>query len=408
MPATGMNPTRTLTDVPAATPMPPEPTPPTMLFLPVPPASALGPAPTPTAADLARALMASPLWADLQPAAVGVRTTAPAQIGFVGRFDEVALHRFGALRWQVEHQWPHLRYVGYRDAEAASERLAQALVERFGHDALRTFRFTAIPRGGLIVLGMLAYALDLAPEQLTDDGPDDVVRVVVDDCSISGDRFRRYLDAHPRWERFVFAPLASTRELRVALPAAASGRLVACVSAVDLIDRAPERLGADHGAWAERWRTRTAGDRPWIGQPDPIVFAWNEPDVGFWNPATERREKGWSLVAPEHCLKHRRRGTEAAIPQVMPDSAGSLRAADDVLAIEFEGRLHVGAAGWPAPLVLEGVAADLWHGLMRTGDVDRAAASVAAEYDADVGTVRADLVPFVEQLVARGALVRRA
>ncbi|MDF1523235.1 MAG: hypothetical protein P1P87_10495, partial [Trueperaceae bacterium] len=282
-----------------------EPAAPTMLFLPVPPASPLGPDPRPTTADLARAVTASALWDDVGPAAVGVRTTAPAQIGFVGRFDEVALHRFGALRWQVEHQWPHLRYVGYREAEAAAERLAEALVERFGHDALRGFRFTAIPRGGLIVLGMLAYALDLDPEQLTDGGPDDAVRVVVDDCSISGDRFRRYLDAHPGWRRLVFAPLVSAPELRAALPAAAPDRVLACLSADDLVDRAPERLGADHAAWLERWRGRSAGDRTWIGQPDPIVFAWNEPDLGFWNPATERREKGWSLVAPEHCLKHR-------------------------------------------------------------------------------------------------------
>ena len=392
----------------AATPLRPEPVPPTMLFLTVPPASALGPDPRPTAADLARAVTASALWDDLQPAAVGVRTATPAQIGFVGRFDEVALHRFGALRWQVEHQWPHLRYVGYRDAEAATERLAERLIERFGRDALRTFRYTAIPRGGLIVLGMLAYALDLTPDQLTEDGPEDATRVVVDDCAISGDRFRRYLDAHPAWRRLVFAPLVAAAELRAALPAMASGRVVACVSADDLVDRAPERLGADHAAWLERWRKRAAGDRPWIGQPDPIVFAWNEPDLGFWNPATERREKGWSLVAPEHCLKHRRRGIGVEAPQVMPEAAGTVGAADDVLAIEFEGRLHVGAPTWPSPLVLDGVAADLWRALTRTGDAEGAAAAVAAEYAADPATVRADLEPFLGQLLARGALVRHA
>ncbi len=385
-----------------------DPLPPTMLFLPVPQASALGADPHATAADLARAITSSALWADLQPAAVGVHTTPPAQLGFVGRFDEVALNRFMALRWQVEHQWPHLRYVAYRDAEAATERLAVALTERFGREALRTFRFTAIPRGGLIVLGMLAYALDLKPEQLTEAGPDDVVRVVVDDCSISGDRFRRYLEAHPGWTRIVFAPLYAAANLREALTAVDSDRIVACVSAHDLGDRAPERLGADHAAWQARWRARVDGDRTWIGQPDPIVFAWNEPDLGFWNPATERHEKGWSLVAPEHCLKHRRRNAGEVPLQVMPDAVGPIHAADGVLAIEFEGRLHVGAAAWPAPIVLEGVAADLWRALARTGDADQAAADVAIEYDADAATVRSDLDPFLEQLVAHGALVRRA
>jgi hypothetical protein len=386
--------------------MPPDPAAPTMIVLRVPPASPHAPVPT-TAVHLARALVASALWADVQPAAVGVRRAATEHIGFVGRFDEVALHRFAALRWQLEQQWPHVRYLGYGDAERATERLAQALIEHFGRAALRDFRFVGVPRGGLIVLGMLAYALDLAPEQLTDVGPDDAVRVVVDDCAISGDRFRRYLDAHPHWRRLVFAPLVSAAELRAALVAGEPERVLACLSADDLVDRAPERLGGDHDAWLARWRERTAGRRPWIGQPDPVAFAWNEPDLGFWNPATERREKSWSLVAPEHCLKHRLRNPAAAAPQVMPEDAGALRAGDGVLAIEFEERLHVGAAGWPAPLVLEGVAADLWRALARTGDVDAAAVAVAAEYDADATTVRADLEPFVGQLLAHGALVPR-
>ncbi|MDF1523782.1 MAG: PqqD family peptide modification chaperone, partial [Trueperaceae bacterium] len=112
--------------------------------------------------------------------------------------------------------------------------------------------------------------------------------------------------------------------------------------------------------------------------------------------------------AHRHGGAHQRPGAEAGAPQVMPDAAGDVRAADDVLAIEFEGRLHVGAPAWQAPLVLDGVAADLWHALARTGDAAAAAAAVAAAYAADVATVRADLEPFLGHLLARGALVRRA
>ncbi len=380
---------------------------PDLLLLPIPAASPDGPDPAATAIDLARGLTTSPLWQDVQPAAIGARPGTAGLLGIVGRFDDLAMERFAALRWQVEHVWPHLHHVGYREAELAAERLADALVSRFGRAALSEFRFTAIPRGGLIVLGMVAYALELSAEQLDAAGDPAAVQVVVDDCAISGDRFRRYLASSAVARRTVFAPLFSTPALRAAICAAEPERVWACVSAHDLVDRAPERQGAAYAAWRERWQARPTGGAYWIGQPEPITFAWNEPDLGYWNPVTQRREKGWSLLSPEHCLKHRRHDGPTPCVQVAAGWDGGLRPADEVLAITFEDRVYVGACGWTAPLVLEDVAADLWRALQGTGDHGAAAASVADAYDAPVAAVREDLDRFVRQLLDRGVLVQR-
>ena len=53
-----------------------------------------------------------------------------------------------------------LRYVGYRQAEEAVAELADRLRSRFGAHEVRSLSYVAIPRGGLIVLGMLASMLD--------------------------------------------------------------------------------------------------------------------------------------------------------------------------------------------------------------------------------------------------------
>ncbi len=384
-----------------------EPRPPDLLLLPIPAASPDGPDPRATAVDLARGVTVSTLWDEVQPASIAARHDPAGLIGIVGRFDDLAMERFGALRWQVEHVWPHLHHVGYPEAEAAAGRLAEALLARFGRATLDGFRFTAVPRGGFIVLGMLAYALGLTSEQLDVDGDPDAIRVVVDDCALSGDRFRRYLATSSAANRVVFAPLYAPAALCDALVAQEPDRVLACVSAYDLVDRAPERQGAAYDAWLARWQRRRPSGAYWIGQPDPISFAWNEPDLGYWNPVTQRREKGWSLLAPEHCMKHRRAAAATHAVQVMDGWNGPLRPAEGVVAVGFEDRVYVGSAGWSAPLVLDDVAAQLWRAMQEEGDLATVAAAVATTYEVDSAAVHADLHRFVAQLLERGVLERR-
>src|ERR671910_1255702 len=141
---------------------------------------------------LADALAVSPLWAEMPRATLVVRAAPDPLLGVVGYFDAAGRARLEALRWQLEHILPRLRYVGYAQAQEDCERLAARLVERFGRDELRGFRFVAIPRGGFIVLGMLAYILGLERSQLEAAPYSEhagAPLVVVDDCALSGVRF---------------------------------------------------------------------------------------------------------------------------------------------------------------------------------------------------------------------------
>ncbi|MEW6636304.1 MAG: PqqD family protein [Actinomycetota bacterium] len=353
-------------------------------------------------ADLANALAASPLWAEMPRAALVVRPEPEPLLGVVGRFDAAGRARLEGLRWHLENVLPRLRYVGYEQAEEDCELLARRLEERFGREELRSFRFTAIPRGGFIVLGMLAYVLGLPQMQLEPPHPPDRPLVVVDDCALSGVRFGRYLERLEN-RRVVFAHLYSPPELRRAIEDG-ERREVVCVSARDLQDHAPGRLGDEYPAWRRRWMDRMDERGYWVGQPDHVCFAWNEPDVGIWNPVSGREESGWRLLPPELCLKNRPSRTPIPV-QVQPAGAGPLRPSPGVLYGELEGRILLGHLESGESFVLEDVAADMWRALVKHGSVDGASGALAPEYEVDGLALRRDLRDFAQDLLESGLLV---
>lgn len=110
-----------------------------------------------------------------------------------------------------------IRRVSYSQVEAASKQLAAQLVDAFGQEALGRFQFQPIPRGGLIVLGMLAYVLNLSRHQLSWGAETDSPLVVVDDCSYSGARLQQCLESIPIGRPVVFAHLFSHPALRSAI-----------------------------------------------------------------------------------------------------------------------------------------------------------------------------------------------
>ena len=188
-----------------------------------------------------------------------------------------------------------LRYVSYAAAERHAARLADELVRRFGESAVRGFRYAAIPRGGHLVLGVLAALLDLPPARLAGEGEPGAPLVAVDDCALSGARFGAFL-AGCAAERVIFAHLASHPELRAAI-AAREPRVLACLAAFDLADHGPGQAG--YAAARARWAERLGAGRYWVGDPDLVCFPWNEPDRLVWVPATERIESGWKLLPPQ-------------------------------------------------------------------------------------------------------------
>lgn len=352
---------------------------------------------------LARALASSPLLREMPRAELFVRRSPRPALSVVGHFNAADEARLKAVGDQISRSLPDVRYVSYTRVEHDCELLATRLVERFGWEELRRFRFAAIPRGGFIVLGILAYALGLDQDQLeypcSSDGP----LVVVDDCSLTGSRFGRFLSRCESPE-VISAHLYSHPDLRDAIETAEPG-VRACLAAGDLTDHAPERLGPGYDSWRARCLHRNEGPRYWVGQLDHVAFPWNEPDIAFWNPVTEGMERGVNFVPPELCLKNRPApDTDGLQVRVQPECAGPLRPSGRVIFGEFEGRTVVGDTETGESFSLCGVAADLWKALTEGGSLDMAVESLANEYDVDAATLTDDLRGFVEDLLMQGLL----
>ena len=295
----------------------------------------------------------------------------------------------------------HLRYVGYDQAAETTERLAARLLEVLGRDQIGRARFIAVPRGGLVVLGLLAVILGLDPEQLEPGAPEELL-VVVDDCALSGARSARALELNGG-RQVVFAHLYSHRRLRSAIEER-EPRVLACVAGRELAEREDERRRAD---WRRRWSERGADRSYWIGRPVPLCFPWGEPDRAVWNAIRKRVERAWRVVPPDLCLKNR--PPADALParvQVLPESCGPLRPADQVLFGELEGSIVLGDFASGQSFMLQGVAADIWRLLARRGEIPEVAADLAREYEAPADTLLRDVRTFVARLIDQGLLRR--
>ena len=353
----------------------------------------------------ARALASSPVWREFQRAAFVVKTGPEEIISVAGFFSRADLVRLESLKWRMRDELPRMRYVSYDRAQSDCVVLAKSLEARFGRAARDEFHYAAIPRGGYIVLGMLAYALDLPAERLAPSPSRQVPLVIVDDCALSGARFKDLLPGLAS-DVIIFAPLYSPAELRRAI-LEREPRVLACLSAHDLQDEAPGRLGDGYADWQERQQQRRGENGYWCGQPPPFGFAWNEPDGGFWNPVTNRYEKAWNFLPPERCLKNRIGwDPDAARIQVNEDGPGPIVAGKGVLYADFGDTILIGEAGSGRTHALEGVGADMWRALMTTGDTDPALAALRAAYDVDDATLGRDLRAFTETLFGKGLLKR--
>lgn len=314
--------------------------------------------------------------------------------GIAGRFDEADLQRLTALHWMLAHVAPHTRYVDYPGVEAACRSLAGRLREELGA-GITHWPLSAIPRGGWFVLGVMSYLLGQGdPEPEAEARP----LVVFDDVAYSGDRFRRHL-ARLEASEIVFAPLFSTPQLRSAIPAA-EPRVVSVVSGVDLVDHAPERLGDDHGDWEQRWTEHD--DRYWDGQPDHVVFPWNEPDIRFWNRALDTSESGWRLVPPELCLKNQ--ATDTPI-RTISEWSGWMRLAPSTLYAQDEESVVVADTAGGQVVRLTGTSAFIWDQVANGRERSETVAAVVSSYNIDVGTAGSDVDELIAQLITAGLLV---
>lgn len=277
--------------------------------------------------------------------------------------------RFWSLSVLLRTYQAQLRYVDYPQAEQDAAQLAATLLTHHTRAEIARWHFRPIPRGGLIVLGLLAYQLDLAAGQL-EAGPDNETTLcLVDDCSLTGMRFHQQLQKTDA-RRVVFAHLYSTPALRAAI-CAGEPRVAGCYSARDLRELtqpADERdsapIEAHLGQYAQRYSHAPV---------EPLAFPWNEPTTQIQDPFTNEVDERWHFVPPGRVLAHLRL---LDLPP-RPVSAREWRVPDDVVWAWNDGVLWLLATTDAQVYRLDGFAADAWRALAGYGTLAAARSFVA-------------------------------
>ncbi len=356
---------------------------------------------------LARALASSPVWQEMDEAVLVVCAHPPEAIAFLGNFSDAEAARLRWLPVQLQTELPYFHYVSWQQAEADVEELASRLVARFGREEIRQMRFVGIPRGGLIVLGMLSYALGLGSACLDSDGASDRPLVVVDDCALSGLRFRDFLRSRATGGgTVVFAHLYSHPDLRCEVERR-EAQVVAAVAARDLRDVAPEIYGEELSTWRARWRERDGDSVYMIGRFEHLSFPWSEPDFTFWDETEQRARLGWRLVPPEACLKNRATAPQgAARLQIQRPEHGAMQLAAGTLYAEIGDQVLVAELESGQVISLDGVAVDLWREFLRCPDPDAALDAVQARYDVSREELQRDASAFLQELLRHGIASR--
>ena len=345
---------------------------------------------------IARGIASGSLWSVMPESALQVRLSPP-EISVFGQFDPANIARLKALVWQTKYALHTLRYVGYADLEEDCRLLASRLNERFDRDQLSKYYFTCIPRGGLIVLGVLSYLLGLERWQLEPPPASDATLVVVDDCALTGKRFAQFLQEHQNNE-IIFAPLYSSPELRSAITAQ-EPRVSACIGVHDL--KSSEFLvQEDHGAFQEIFRSPDKSDY-WTGLTEYLCFAWNEPNFVFFNQVTQKVEGYWTLFPHEICLKN---GPPRIPVTVRPDIRTEFRVSADVMTLQDDDAVTIDNLVTHDRYMVQGIAAEMWNILIECGTKEALLPKLLNEYDIDQVTLERDISDFIENLLSRGIL----
>jgi hypothetical protein len=342
---------------------------------------------------LARAIAASPCW--LPNCITLVLRPSPLPIlAVLGEFDEAALAWLQCQIISLQNACRNLLYISYSQVEADCLALADRLREHLHPEDLARATFIAIPRGGLIILGLLASILGIRGDQISRPGPSDSLVIVVDDCALTGARFRRFLQNLDH-ENVIFATLYSPPELREAI-LRRENRVSACVSAQDIAGHSLHLSISDEAAPVEFY---------WAGQTEALCFPWNEPDRTVWNPETRRWDLAWRIVPPELCLKNRPAPGHEPVPiQIQPEGKGPLRPSGRALFAETGESITLFDLETGQGFSLAGTGSDLWRALLRQGGVEVSVKQLAEEYDVSPEILRTDSDRFVEDLLARGLL----
>jgi hypothetical protein len=347
----------------------------------------------------------------MSQAVLVVRTEEPMRLALLGRFSSAEMVRAEALPAILHTGLRRLRYVSYGDAEDAARSLAGQLMDGLGPETLARCRFVGLPRGGLIVMGMLAYLLDLRAEQIgVSDGAVSGMSdsaaplVVVDDCALSGLRFAETLERTGA-PSVVFAHLFSHPNLRQSIRQREQ-RVAGCYAGQDLLDLADEFLGEDRAVWEERWHRRSDGRAYWFGLPEHVCFPWNEPDITIWNAETEGEEAPWRVVPPEFCLKNRPVLSSSLRLQEQPVCKGPIRPTAGTLFARLDEGIVAADVESGHAFSFPGIAGEIWMALVAGASPESVVDHLATEYDVEPIGLRSDVDSLVQRAVGLGLLER--
>jgi hypothetical protein len=349
---------------------------------------------------VAEAIALHPLWKDIPQSLCIVRADPTPVLAILGTFSAKALGQLSLQGPFLNQACQRLRYVTYGEAMLVCEQLAEQLQKTFGSKSLQDFQFYGVPRGGLIVLGMLSYILGLRAKQLNPAELSPAPLVVVDDCALSGSRFYRVLQQYPH-QSLILATLYSHPALRAAI-ASREPNVIQCLSGQELYDHGPETMGADYSTWQAQNQARLEGHRYWLGLPDYLCFPWNEPDHLLWNSTTAALEQSWHILPPRFCLKNRPTSGVALPIQVQPSVQGWLQPTAQVVFGELNGQVLIGHLPTGETFGLSGKAATFWRVILRVDGMEEAIAELSA-HDADEN-LRSDLTTLVAQLIQQKIL----
>lgn len=279
--------------------------------------------------------------------------------------------------------------------------LAEKLHDQYG-DHVTRFDYLAIPRGGLIVLGMLGYFLHLDRKNLNASRESDTL-IVVDDICYSGTRMRQALADQVGSRNIIIAVLYSTPAVREKI-LEQERNVVACVSSTDLPDLTPhDPQNRSAEQWQSLWLQRLPGKRYWGGRSERVIFPWSEPDSPTWNPERQQLEEGWLGASPDACLKN---WAGLGLPPRLatrefriPDSAWYRFAGQGIQLLDSEtgNMFHI-----------EGTAAEMWRALAAYGNRNSVADLLLEIYETSAEDLHLDLECFIDQLLSQNLLERTA
>jgi hypoxanthine phosphoribosyltransferase len=309
--------------------------------------------------------------------------------------------RLMALIISLKSYRNNLQYVDYKQAEKDCEILACKILEIYSLEELKSFFFKAIPRGGLIVLGMLSYALDLKPSQFEHPTDPKQPVMIVDDIVLTGARISKIL-SKTNSSHVVIANLYSHPDLRRAILKKESN-VKYCFAAHDLKDRSRENHHHDYHAWRKQMEEHI-GKRYWIGEVDLVGFAWSETDYSFWNPVTEKLEDGWRSLPPHKCLKNK---SLLRIPPTEPVEK-DFHISSSVIMGLFHDEILLLQKDTTQIYSLSGRAAEIFRVLVAYGNIESSLKYLIKQNDVEDSVLCRDLKKYVNDLLKNKILEKEA